>query len=262
MIDVATDTTTLDEPETAEAERRLANLPATWVTPELRSAALERASAAAFHRVAQERLDAAREAVQAAKEARDVAALAEATSQQNAAEQMVAALPPVPAVQVNIDAAALEVAQAAGRIPIVPTLAGALELEAWRSWPPHWQAVADPPVVLPAERALVTRIAEWSVEVGNVGHAMQYWAGDAAQTDSMTALEALAMLLPTVREIADRGLEIWNQAELLNRAREAGGISWDSAPGSIPHSAQIETPAIKALLTWRRKRQAEREAST
>jgi hypothetical protein len=266
MIDTPTDTAAPPSPEIADVERRLAALPPAWVSDALRADALRAARGEAFGRQARERLAAAREAVQSATAALDGPMLTLAAAQVLSAERALESVPAVPQVNVAgaVNAARDELAVGLRAIPEDQqlVLAATLEVAAWRSWPAPWRSLPppiSPPIVLPAEAALIERITLWTAEVAGVRKACAYWTGAGAQGGILDALEAIGMLLGTVRDLAGLGAELVDEAEATNTQREAAGLSWDAAPASIHFSGQIASPVILRLTAWRSAREQRRE---
>lgn len=258
MNDDVTAEPIITPPEATEISRRLACIPDAWQTYTLRQALLEGALAAAFHREAQERQAFALEAVQLAAEARDVSALEHAFTRLQAAERVVETVhAPQPVHVPGATAAAeAELTAAIAVIPLPPLLAVHLEREAWASWPHQWRSLDRQPVTLPADVALIERLAAWRTQSMAINVAVSDWTRPELQVDSLAALERAVVLLMTAREVAAEGNELCTEAERANASREAAGLTWDAQPADVAYTDQVTSPALRALAKFREQRQA------
>lgn len=253
MTDQLVDTS----PEEVAVVARLAALRSDWVTPELRSAALENARDAAFHREGTETLANARQAVQAATESRDLLALQAAAAEVMVAEQVIASLPPVAGavyVPAACDGARDELQAAVSRIQAPGTLSLELELAAFESWPELWRAKGKSPICLPAEQVLLDSVRAFRHESTDNHRAVASWAGEQVQGDTIRALELAETLLTGLGEVSGRGAALSEQVTEANVRRLAMGIEWDAH--QWPNSDTADSEALRALRRYRRERDA------
>lgn len=126
-------------PELEIAQRRLAALPAVWVTCELHDAVIVAAEQDAFAREVREAADAARQAVDAARDARDVAAYVAADSAWINASEASRTVGAAATVHVDgaTDVASTELREAVAAMPADPMLSVEVEQAAWRTTTPH-----------------------------------------------------------------------------------------------------------------------------
>ncbi len=248
-------------PELDAAVRRLAAIPSRWVSDELRAAVLAAAQASAFAASAAQSLVAARAAVAEAFRHQDLAAVHVAASMVTSAEWVVAALPPLSPVH-DGDAAALaaqDLAAGIAAVPPVPELAMTLEYDAYDTgWPPaiKLNPEARAPVQLPAELRLAERVSEWRTQRRDIVGAVEYAQSELVSSDTLGALERIALLIPALRQVAADGAVVHAAVDVANRERVTAGLEWDPQQSAVQFSGNMTSPSLRALARFREQRAA------